>query len=171
MLQQSGNVQYLSKDLRIHDKAINTCTWSGGGKYLGVCFQDKHARICQLEPSGIIRSIQTIPCSNSIRKIVWNPHDNQRFAIVGSDKVIELWDVRAPRPTSKIPCLCDNVDASWSPDGAYIVTGNYSNQLCVFDTREMKMVKKMPLLYEVHHFGRMFAWSLTLCTRLPRQIC
>ena len=161
MLQQSGNVQYLSKDLRIHDKTINTCTWSGGGKYLGVCFHDKHARICQLEPSGTVRSIQTIPCSSSVKKIIWHPNDNQRFAIVGNDKFIELWDVRAPRPTSKISCSPDNVDASWSPDGSYIAMGNYSNQLCVFDTRETKMVKKMQLLYEVSNFKRNSGKSYT----------
>ena len=164
MLQQSGTVQYVCKDLRIHDKAISTCTWSGGGKYLGVCFQDKQSRICQLEPSGIVRSIQTVPSSNSVRKIVWNPLDNQRFAIAGFDKFIELWDVRAPRPTSKISCPTDNVDASWSPDGSYIAVGNYGNQLCVFDTRETKMVKKMQLLYEVSYQELICGRSVT-CLR------
>ena len=43
----------------------------------------------------------------------------------------------------------DNVDAAWSPNGEYIVTANYQNQLCVFDTKEGKLIKKANLLYEV----------------------
>ena len=149
MLQQYGNVQYVSKDLRIHDKMLNSCNWSGDGKYLGACFSDRQVKICQLESSGTVRAIQTIPCSHSIKKLIWNPTDNQRFAILGADKCIEMWDVRAPRATSKIQSPSDNVDASWSPDGSYIVTATYSNHLCVFDTRESKYLVKASLCYEV----------------------
>ena len=90
---QSG-VQYVSKDLRIHDKMLNSCNWSGDGKYLGACFTDRQVKICQLESSGSVRVIQTLPCGHSVKHVIWNPTDNQRFAIVGADKFIELWDVR-----------------------------------------------------------------------------
>lgn len=149
MLQQSGNIQYIAKDLRIHEKLLNSCSWSGDGKYLGACFTDRLVKICQLESSGTVRAIQTIPCGHSVKRLVWNPADNQRFAIAGSDKCIEMWDVRAPRAASKIPSAYENVDISWSPNGAYIVTGTYSNQLCVYDVRGTKLLKKAHLLYEV----------------------
>ena len=83
---------------------VINCDWSPDGKYLGACFTDKQVKICQLEFSGTLRVIQTLPCSLSVRQVIWNPTDYQRFAIIGMDKVIELWDVRAPRATSKIPC-------------------------------------------------------------------
>lgn len=148
---QPQSVQCLSKDLRIHDKMLNNCNWSGDGKYLGACFVDRQVKISQLDPSGSLRVIQSVPCGHSVRQVIWNPMDHQRFAIVGADKFIELWDVRAPRASSKIPSTLDNGDASWSPNGAYIVAGNYNNQLCVFDTKEAKLIKKANLLYEVSY--------------------
>ena len=89
---QSG-VQYVSKDLRIHDKMLNSCNWSGDGKYLGACFTDRQVKICQLESSGSVRVIQTLPCGHSVKHVIWNPTDNQRFAIVGADKFIELLSI------------------------------------------------------------------------------
>ena len=64
--------------------------------------------------------------------------------------------IRAPRATSKISSLSDNVDASWSPNGCYIVTANYNNQLSVFDTKESKLIKKANLLYEVSNSDQLY---------------
>ena len=143
------NMQHMSKDLRIHDKNLISCNWSGDGKYLGTCFQDKQLKICQLESTGNLRAIQTLPFGHGLKHVIWNPIDNQRFAVISTDKFIDLWDVRAPRATSKIPSAVDNWDASWSPDGSYIATRTYLNQLTVFDTKEAKQITKVNLPYDV----------------------
>jgi THO complex subunit 3 len=155
-MQQSFSIPYNVKDLNMNNqKTLSSCEWSGDGKYIGTCFSDKQVKIAQLEPSGSVRVIQSIACNHSMKRVIWNPVDNTRFAITGQDKSIELYDVRVSRATSKIPSLGDNVHASWSPNGNYLVTANYNNNLCVFDTRDSKMIKKASFHYELNEI----AWT------------
>jgi len=55
-------------------------------------------------------------------QVIWHPEENSRFCVAGDDKVIELWDVRASRPSGKISSMGNNLFAAWSPNGTSINT-------------------------------------------------
>lgn len=115
----SDTTKFFSKDLNFHNKSLEAVKWSGDGKYLGAAFKDKSVKIGQLESTGNIRVVHTVPCTHSARSVTWNPLDDQRFAIAGLDKFIELWDVRAPKATGKILAPGTNISVSWSANGHY----------------------------------------------------
>ncbi len=140
------------KDLNLHNKGVKSCRWSGDGRYLGTSSTtEKNTKISQLEPSGTIKSIQTIPNSQGIYQVVWNPTDSQHFALTGQDKFVEMWDVRAPRASAKIAVPSGTNDyASWSPDGRYIGAVNANGVFTVVDTRAGKCIADMKFATEVH---------------------
>jgi WD40 repeat protein len=140
------------KDLNLHNKGVKSCRWSGDGRYLGTSSTaEKNTKISQLEPSGTIKSIQTIPNSQGIYQVVWNPTDSQHFALTGQDKFVEMWDVRAPRASAKIAVPSGTNDyASWSPDGRCIGAVNANGVFTVVDTRAGKCIADMKFATEVH---------------------
>lgn len=141
------------RDISLHTKPFSDARWNCDGSYIGTASLDKNVKIGQLELTGNIRSVHSVPCSGSIAQVCWHPLDPNRYAIVGSDKTMEVWDIRATRPTSKLTTLGNNINASWSPDGQYIALGNKSDNLVIMDMKESKLLKKAKFNYEVNEMG------------------
>jgi WD40 repeat protein len=51
----------------------------------------------------------------------------------------------------KLQSLGSNLYLDWSPDGNYIVTGNSTNHVIVWDVRTGNQLKKKKFNYEVNH--------------------
>lgn len=56
----------------------------------------------------------------------------------------------------KLQSLGSNLYLDWSPDGNYIVTGNSTNHLIVWDVRTGNQLKKKKFNYEVKLFHFLF---------------
>jgi WD40 repeat protein len=139
-----------------HLKQVNIARWNSDGLYLGSSSSDKQVKIGQLEGSGTLRQVQTIPMITNVTQIVWHPTETGRFCVAGDDKAIELWDVRASRATSKIQTLSSNLNVSWSPDGKYLAVGNsvaMTDNVIVVDIGQSKWFKRAKFGFEVNELS------------------
>lgn len=136
-------------------KSLSDIRWNCDGTFIGCVCNDKSVKIGQLEVTGIIRSIHSVPCNNSVVQVCWHPSDASRFAVIGTDKAVELWDVCAASPVSKLVTLGHNINGAWAPNGQYLALGNKSENICIYDVREAKLIKKCKFIYEVNEF----AWT------------
>jgi WD40 repeat protein len=41
-----------------------------------------------------LKTVQSVQCASTITQVCFHPNDPSRFAIIGEDKNVELWDVR-----------------------------------------------------------------------------
>lgn len=141
-----------------HQQNLKDCGWNCDGNYLGTAGLDKQVKIGQLDPSGAIRAVHTIPSNTHLTQIAWHPTEPSRFCIAGVDKSIELWDVRASRAASKIPTLGGNLNIAWSPEGKYISVGNSLmslDSLVVVDVELGKWFKRAKFGFEIERI----CWS------------
>ena len=159
----------LIKDLNIHSKLVKACRWSNDGQYLGTTSTvEKNTKISQLEPTGSIKSIQTIANTQGMYQIIWNPKDSKQFALTGIDKSVELWDVRAPRANAKISIPYGNNDyASWSPDGHYIGCVCQAGVFTVVDARAGKCIADLKFATEISELS----WTAGMYLSTPSFPC
>lgn len=135
---------------------IDSLRWNCDGLHLASSSTDKQVKVGQLDPTGTLRTVHTIPSLTAVKSIVWHPTEPGRFCVVGDDKSIDLWDVRASRPASRIATLGGNLNVSWSPDGKYLGVGNSSqmmDNLVVVDLAQSKWIKRVKYSYEVNEFS------------------
>lgn len=151
---------YTTKDASsIHNKKLCDVKFNCDGSLFGAATVDKAVKIAQLldnSQTGTIRVVHSIPCSSSIAEICWHPSDMNRFVIIGGDKMVDVWDVKAARPALRLATLANNIHGCWSPNGQYLAIGNNSDVLLVFDMAEGKQIKKARYSYEMNEIG----WSV-----------
>ena len=135
--------------------------WSSDGAYLGVASASGQAAILQIDAGRTnLRDIHTVQATGStgstsrLNHMAWHPTSAQ-FAFVGTEKNVDVWDVRANRPSCKITTSGRNIYADWSPDGKYLVVGNEANLVSVLDVTAGRVISKVKFAHEVNEL----AWS------------
>jgi dipeptidyl aminopeptidase/acylaminoacyl peptidase len=88
-------------------------------------------------------------------RTAWHPFENNRLAICGDEKFVEIWDVRAAKAAMKLPTQGNNLNVSWSRDGIYLAVGNRNEYFLIFDTRTGALVRKKKFTHEMNEM----AWS------------
>ena len=89
--------RYSVQDVAGYNKRVKDVKWNTEGKYFLTASSDHSARVGQLDNSGATKHVHTIPFGGEIEQTFWNPAQDNRFAIIGEDKTIELWDVRGQK--------------------------------------------------------------------------
>eukprot|EP01041_Mallomonas_annulata_P008217 gene8217-16894_t len=141
----------------IHSKCLLCIRWNHDGTYIAGSSTDRDIRIGQYDPvTGSMRVVQSIPMQTSVTDICWHPQEVGRFAIIGSSKIVEVWDVRGTRAVAKLNSLGNNIHAAWSPNGQYFAVGNNKDNLHIFDMKELKQVRRVAFKYEVNGL----AWTV-----------
>ena len=139
----------------LHLKPISDLKWNVDGDFLATVSKDKTTKISALKSDGSLKLVHTVPSSLMPLKIAWHPTTTNCFAVAGDDTNIDLWDVRAPRATARLPSLGNNINISWSPDGRYLAAGNSSDKIVVLDVAEGTCSENINFNYEVNEFS----WS------------
>jgi WD40 repeat protein len=85
---------HIVKDINIHTKPVVDLKWNNDGSYIGSISSDRSIKISQLDSSGGAKVSHTIPTNVHYSLICWNPANNSRFALIGDERTVELWDVR-----------------------------------------------------------------------------
>jgi WD40 repeat protein len=85
---------HVAKDLNFHTKIVLDLKWNNDGSYIGSVSSDRSIKICQLDSSGGAKVSHSISTNVHYSQICWNPTNNSRFALIGDEKTVELWDVR-----------------------------------------------------------------------------
>lgn len=141
--------------LGLHSKPVSDLKWNSTGEYLATVSKDKTTKICALRGDGTMKLVHTVPSSLMPVKIAWHPTISNCFAVAGDDKNVDIWDVRAPRASSRLPSLGNNINLSFSPDGKYVACGNSSDNIVVIDVASAKRSEPISFNYEVNEFS----WS------------
>ena len=138
------------KEVNFHTRPLTCLNWNKDGQYLASASSDKTCKIGAIEQSGNMKSIQSITLTASCAQVCWSPIDPVRFALVGDDKAVELYDVRASRAASKLTSLGSNLYSAWSPDGKYLAVLNRSDSIVIIDVATTKQIKKVKFGYEIN---------------------
>lgn len=147
---------FTSKDIAGYTSMIYDLKWNSDGNYLACILKEKTVKIGQLDNNnGFFQNIHNIPNSTQMSQLCWNPTDQQRLAICGEDKYVELWDVRSSRSSGKIVSTGYHFNISWSCCGNYIATGNKNDVLAVLDVRMCTLSKKKKIPYQLNEL----AWT------------
>ncbi len=121
--------------------------WAPDGHSLAATY-GIHVIIWQWNPQrknwAFVRSVAVVPFERGILALAWAP-DNQRFAVADSSNVIRLWSVKSGKllgpqfppffdhPASKNEVYSDTENAittlAWSPNGKYLLSGNYPGRV------------------------------------------
>ena len=91
-----------------------------------------------------------VTSTSPISQVTWHPFEAGRFSVTSDEKAVEIWDIRAPRMSTKFVSSGLNLFSSWSPDGKYIALVNKSNFITVFDVITARQIKKVKFLYEIN---------------------
>jgi THO complex subunit 3 len=155
-------------DVVQHVKPVVDLKWNCDGSYLGSASYDKSVKLYSLDSSGVLKVVHTIACTVTPDSLCWHPTNPTRLAILTNEKNIEIWDVKATSPSSKLVSLGSNLNASWSPNGKYLAVGNKSDNVIILEIATGKLLKKFKFNYEVNEF----AWTalsdyLLLATGAP----
>lgn len=144
---------YHIRDITGYSKSLYHCAWSCNGDYLSVICGDKNVHISQLDiRKGALPTLQpihTISTNSIMARTAWHPFENNRLAICGDEKFVEIWDVRAAKAAMKLPTQGNNLNVSWSRDGIYLAVGNRNEYFLIFDTRTGALVRKKKFTHEV----------------------
>lgn len=96
----SGFGRYSYKDVIWHSKSINSLKWNVDGSLLGALAGDKVVRIGQLDSTGSVATVQSIPCTVQMIQVCWHPQEPNRFALCSDEKPVEFWDLRGKSSAS-----------------------------------------------------------------------
>lgn len=147
---------FTSKDIAGYENKIFDLKWNAEGNYLACVLDKKIVKIGQLDNNnGNYQNIHNISCQSQIAQLCWNPMDQQRLAICGEDKFVELWDVRSSRPSARIISVGCHFNIAWSCCGNYIATGNKYDVLAVLDARMCTLSQKKKIPYQLNEL----AWT------------
>jgi THO complex subunit 3 len=140
----------------LHTKSISDVKWNVDGDYLATTSKDFTTKVSALKQDGTLKLVHTVPSSLTPIKMAWHPSSQGVFAVAGDDKNVDIWDVRAPRATARIPSLGNNINMAWSPDGTSLAVGNSSDNLVVLDIAAGGFAdNRMSFDYEINEL----AWS------------
>ena len=143
---------YHVRDSNIHGKTPSVLKWNYDGSILASSSSDeKKTILSSLDSSGSLRNFQVVVTQPTVNAIVWSPTDMKRFAVIGKDKYVELWDVRQSTPTNKIPIKQgENEHAAFSPDGKYLTVSSYDKTFAVVDIQQgCRIEQNIVLAYQV----------------------
>lgn len=141
--------------LGLHSKPVSDLKWNISGEYLASVSKDKTTKICALKGDGSLKLVHTVPSSLMPVKIAWHPKVSNCFAVAGDDKNVDIWDVRAPRASARLPSLGNNINLAFSPDGKRVACGNSADNIVVIDVASTKCSEPISFNYEVNEFS----WS------------
>jgi len=121
-----------------HTNVINSLSFSGSGKYLASGSDDNTVKIWKLDGSLILPAIATIPLTSGISCISFNPK-TQDLAVVQQSKDILLFALAGldqgttkftPKSLKRHRGVVDK--ALFSPDGTYLATSSFENELILW---------------------------------------
>jgi WD40 repeat protein len=107
-----------------HSDRINSLSWASDSTRLASTSSDQTARVW-LSNHGTTLYTYPAPGGAPMGEIAWS-HNDRTIATYGGDGKISLLDAQ----TGKVRTAYTSgvvYSLSWSPDDAYLVTGNYDN--------------------------------------------
>ena len=144
------------KDTAVHVKPSERLHWSSDGSLLLSLSTDRTLKMLEYSPSlGSLRVLPAVSCS-AVGAACFHPLDRSRFAAVGDEKDVALWDSFEGRVINRIHCgMVHNQDVAWSPDGHYISISNDHDYVGVIDALKSTFLRKTKHPRQV----RCMAWS------------
>merc|ERR1719487_944750 len=141
---------YTIRDGNPHSKPVGDVKWNANGEYLGSVSFDKSFKVGQMDNNGNYRTVHSNIPGIVPSQLCWQPDSATNCAISGDDRMVEIFDIRVPRPSSRWMTLGSNINMAWSRDGHYLVVGNKSDHLLVLDARTGKQLKKHKYSCEIN---------------------
>lgn len=145
-----------TKDTVVHVKPSERLVWSLDGILLLSLSTDRTLRLLEYSASlGVLRLVPTVSCS-AVGAACFHPLDRSRFAVVGDEKDVALWDSTEGRVVNRIHCgMVHNQEVVWSPDGRYIAVSNDHDYVGIIDAAKSAFLRKTKHTRQV----RCMAWS------------
>ncbi len=126
-------------------------TWSPDGRHLGVTC-GRHIIIIAAESEGIIATFNDH--RSTVTDLAWNPIRNDQFATV-CDGGAKIWSLGKKSHCGHFDWGGASLLVTWSPDGRWIVTGDQTPSVHLYDTE-----RKTPLHIQGFEAKvKCFAWS------------
>lgn len=109
--------------------------------------------------------------TDSVDQLCWDPTNPDRLATASSgnlncyfrkivenwikklDKTVRIWDTKSGKCEQVIPTSGENINITWSPDGAQIAVGNKDDQLSIIDVKKSKIIKTTKFPFEVNEIS------------------
>ncbi|KAL2911946.1 hypothetical protein HK105_208556 [Polyrhizophydium stewartii] len=114
-----------SRELRAHTERIKSAAWNKEGRKLASCSADKSVRIWSIDRSQSRDVLELRGHTRAVSCVAWDPEHSDKFASTSTDSTLRLWDVRSYRSeTHVVQTKGENINMSWSSDGACIAVGN-----------------------------------------------
>jgi len=133
---------------RDHENEVNTIKWDPSKKYLASCSDDKTAKIWIQKEEKPYRSFEQH--KKEIYTLRWSPTgqgseypDRKTLLATASfDTTVRIWDIEAD---SCLQCLSKHsfpvYSVAFSPNGHFIASGSYDQQLFVWRVEDGKLVR------------------------------
>ena len=88
--------------------------------------------------------------TDSVDQLCWHPANNDLFATASGDKSVRIWDCRTQKCVSVVNTKGENINISWSPNGAHIAVGNKEDLVSFIDVKSGQIIQEQEYKFEVN---------------------
>jgi THO complex subunit 3 len=179
-----------------HKDCVRTVAWNITGTRLASGSTDKTIRVWNPEKPEVRYSLQLKGHSQTVDQLCWDPTNPDHLVSASHDKTVRFWDYRctcahivhrlicsAQSTIREIPTKGENINITWSPDGATVAVASkvfaahpndkltllQDDIITIIDARQYKVIKSfkepievyliITLLHHSHFKTNEMAWS------------
>jgi eukaryotic-like serine/threonine-protein kinase len=151
-----GRIEKRSPSESAPPLGVTSMDISPTGKLLAAAIDTDGLQIWDLSTNQRTLTINLVKPEQS-RRVAWSP-DGTMLATGEHNSSFKIWNSTTGDCIATLAADPDDMTstAKWSPDGSLLATITYWGDICLWDVKQWKMVRRMP-----HEFGRI--WSPEQC--------